>query len=71
MEDKLLDNKLERFDFSQCHNIKETLLGKLLTMHRMDNMSAQWSKNLSDEELDMAVAAGNPALQEKKNKEIE
>jgi hypothetical protein len=71
MEDKLLDNKLERFDFSQCHSIKETLLGKLLTMHRMDNMSAQWSKNLSDEELDMAVAAGNPALQEKNNKEIE
>ena len=65
MEDKLLDNKLERFDFSQCHTIKETLLDKLLTMHRMDNRSTHWSKSMSDDELDMATAAGNPAVQNK------
>ena len=65
MKDMELDEKLTSFDYSQCHPIKEKLLAQLLTMHRRDNMKTPWKSRLSDDELDLAAAAGNPHQQEK------
>lgn len=65
MNDMELDEKLTSFDYSQCHPIKEKLLGQLLAMYRRDNVKNPWGSRLTDDELDMAVAAGNPNQREK------
>ena len=67
MADTRLEQDLERFDFSGCHDIKERLYQQLINMHRMENTAVNdlWAGNkMGDEELDLAAAAGNPALQE-------
>lgn len=64
MDEKILDQELKLFDFSQCHPIKEKLLAELLTLHRRDNApKGKWRGLMSDDELELASAAGNPALQ--------
>ncbi|ORT99729.1 hypothetical protein D081_1613 [Anaerovibrio sp. JC8] len=69
MDDEKLTTRLENFDFSSSHPVKETLLNQLLFMHRRDNApQGLWSGKMTDEELDMAVAAGNPALEKKHEK---
>lgn len=69
MDDKALELELQNFDFSQCHPVREKLLNELLRMHRRDNARLnRWQGRMSDEELDMAAAAGNPALQEQEDK---
>ena len=68
MDDEKLTKRLKDFDFSLIHPVKETLLNQLLIQHREDNApQGIWASKMTDEELDMAVAAGNPAL-EKNNK---
>lgn len=70
MDDKTLVRDLENFDFSCCHSVRETLLNQLLAMHRRDNdRKNRWQGRMSDDELDLAVAAGNPTLQEQEDKE--
>ncbi len=64
MDAKVLEQELKNFDFSSCHSVRENLMNELLTMHRRDNAKkSRWSGRMSDEELDMAAAAGNPFLQ--------
>ena len=62
MEDKL-EQELGNFDFSLCHSVRESLLDKLLAMHRKDNAaqhSRKWAAARMDEdELDWVAAAGN------------
>jgi len=62
MEDKL-EQELGAFDFSLCHSVRESLLTKLLAMHRKDNAaqhSHKWAAARMDEdELDLVAAAGN------------
>ncbi len=66
MDDDKLTERLEHFDFSRLHPLKETLLNQLLSMHRRDNFSQSiWMNKMTEEELDMAVAAGNPILNKK------
>lgn len=66
MDDKALEQKLGVFDFSRCHPVRENLLNQLLAMHRQDNAGKnKWQGRMSDQELDWAVAAGNPAVQNK------
>ena len=70
MEEKTLVQDLEKFDFSRCHQVRENLLNQLLTMHRRDNARKnRWQGRMSDEDLELAAAAGNPSLQEQENKE--
>ena len=70
MDDKTLVQALENFDFSCCHPVRETLLTRLLAMHRQDNARTnRWQGRMSDDELDLAVAAGNPTLQDQEVKE--
>ena len=70
MDDKIMEQELRSFDFSLCHPVREKLLDELLTMHRKDNgRQSRWQGRMSDEELDMAAAAGNPALQEQQDKD--
>ena len=61
MEDKL-EQELGNFDFSLCHSVRESLLDKLLTMHRKDNAAQQSHKwaaaRLDEDELDWVAAAG-------------
>ena len=61
MDDMKLDQELRAFDFSEFSKVKESLLQELLEMHRRDNASPkQWIKGrLSEEDLDMVVAAGS------------
>lgn len=69
MDDKILEQELKHFDFSRCHPLREKLLNELLAMHRRDNAKKNnWRGRMSDEELDMAAAAGNPALQMQEDK---
>lgn len=64
-----MDQEVRSFDFSRCHPIREQLLNELLTMHRRDNARrSKWQGLMSDDELDMAVAAGSPALQAQEDK---
>ena len=62
MTEEKLEQELGIFDFSLCHSVRESLLTKLLTMHRKDN-AAQQSHNwaaarLDEDELDWVAAAG-------------
>ena len=34
MDEKILEEELESFDFSQCHPVREELLNKLLAMQK-------------------------------------
>ncbi|WP_159446753.1 hypothetical protein [Anaerovibrio lipolyticus] len=48
--------------------MRETLRNQLLFMHRRDNaMRGIMTGRMTDDELDMVVAAGNPALEKNKN----
>lgn len=62
MKEKL-EQELGNFDFSLCHSVRESLLTKLLAMHRKDNAaqhSRKWAAARMDEdELDLVAAAGN------------
>ena len=68
MDSDRLDNELKNFDFSLCHPIREQLLRQLLALHRQENAapkSSLWtSRKMSEDEMDWASAAGNPALQD-------
>ncbi len=68
MADDRLEQDLLSFDFSLCHPVKDSLFKELIGMHRKKNLSVsqKWAGSLlTDEELDLAVAAGNPAVQNK------
>ena len=64
-EDKL-EQELGNFDFSLCHSVRESLLDKLLTMHRKDNAAQQSHKwaaaRLDEDELDWVAAAGTSRI---------
>ena len=61
MEDKL-EQELDTFDFSLCHSVRESLLDKLLAMHRKDNAAQHGRKwvaaRMDEAELDWVAAAG-------------
>jgi hypothetical protein len=63
MTEEKLEQELGIFDFSLCHSVRESLLTKLLAMHRKDNAaqhSHKWAAARMDEdELDLVAAAGN------------
>jgi hypothetical protein len=63
MTEEKLEQELGIFDFSLCHSVRESLLTKLLAMHRKDNAaqhSRKWAAARMDEdELDLVAAAGN------------
>ena len=70
MDNRELDRRLGEFDFSRLSLVREPLLQKVLSMRRSQGMISEgsknlWSQRLNDEELDMAAAAGNPAMMEK------
>ena len=68
MDDEKLTKRLEDFDFYLLHPVRETLRNQLLFMHRRDNaMRGIMTGRMTDDELDMVVAAGNPALEKNKN----
>ena len=68
MNDEKLTKRLEDFDFSLLHPVRETLRSQLLFMHRRDNaMKGIMMGKMTDDELDMVVAAGNPAMEKIKN----
>ena len=70
MTNTKLEQDLGNFDFSSCHPVKERLYQQLIAMHRMENSASKnlWAgKRMGDEELDWAVAAGNPALLNRKD----
>ena len=68
MDDEKLTKRLEDFDFSLLHPVRENLRNQLLFMHRRDNaMQGIMTGRMTDDELDMVVAAGNPALEKNKN----
>ena len=68
MNDGKLTKRLEDFDFSLLHTVRETLRNQLLFMHRRDNaMKGIMTGKMTDDELDMVAAAGNPALEKNKN----
>ena len=72
MTDKNLDKLLKGFDYSEFSKVKEDLLAKLLFKHYTDNLGRMNYSNelMTDEELDYAVAAGNPNsyIEDDKNK---
>ena len=67
MTEKILENNLRGFDYSQFSKVKDSLLDELLQRHRMKNfrsLSQQLAEEmLSDDELDYVAAAGNPTLE--------
>ena len=68
MNDEKLTKRLEDFDFYLLHPVRETLRNQLLFMHRRDNaMKGIMTGKMTDDELDMVAAAGNPALEKNKN----
>ena len=68
MNDEKLTKRLEDFDFSLLHTVRETFRNQLLFMHRRDNaMQGIMTGRMTDDELDMVAAAGNPALEKNKN----
>ena len=72
MNDARLEQDLEKLDFSGIHPVKERLYQQLLNMHRLENSAKRdlWAGNrMSDEEMEWAAAAGNPALQGRKDKQ--
>ena len=69
MEDKELERRLGRFDFSRLSPVRAPLLHQLISLRRSREMAAQgseglWAQRLNDEEMDMAAVAGNPAMME-------
>ncbi len=62
MTEEKLEQELGIFDFSLCHSVRESLLTKLLAMHRKDNAAQQSHKwaavRLDEDELDWVAAAG-------------
>ena len=68
MNDEKLTKRLEDFDFSLLHPVREALWNKLIFMHRQDNATPSiMTDKMTDDELDMVAAAGNPALEKNKN----
>ena len=70
MDNRELEKRLGEYDFSRLSPVREPLLQKVLSMRRSQGMISEgsknlWSQRLNDEELDMAAAAGNPAMMEK------
>ena len=70
MDNRELDRRLGEFDFSRLSPVREPLLQKILSMRHSQGMISEgskspWTQRLNDEELDMAAAAGNPAMMEK------
>ena len=66
MTSNRLEQELLDFDFSLCHPVKDSLFKKLMDIHRRENTLGpqKWAgSQLTDSELDLAVAAGNPASQ--------
>lgn len=66
MNDNELEERLGGFDFSRLSPVREPLFQRLLSMRRSQRVIAErseslWERHLGDEELDAAVAAGNPA----------
>ena len=68
MTNDYLDRELAAVDFSKFSKVRESLLETLLQKHRQDNLKGFMSlsqeiftERMTDEELDYAVAAGNPA----------
>ena len=75
MTNDYLDRELAAVDFSKFSKVRESLLEKLLTKHRQDNFKGFKSlsqeifiERMTDEELDYAVAAGNPTVMKKPEK---
>lgn len=55
---------------SECHSVKERLMGRLLQMHRQDNAKgkSKWAAaRMSEEALDWVVAAGTPQARSSRN----
>ena len=70
MTNEIFERELQEFDYSVFSKVKDSLLDELLQKHRQDNFGKfqKFSTNffdekMTDEELDYAVAAGNPAIQ--------
>lgn len=71
MEDKHLITELEAFDFSCCHPVREKLLAQLLDMQRQDHRGKKsWPGCMSEAELDLVAAAGNPGVLDYEQKKI-
>ena len=75
MTNDYLDRELAAVDFSKFSKVRESLLETLLQKHRQDNLKGFMSlsqeiftERMTDEELDYAVAAGNPAVMKKPEK---
>ena len=69
MNNDYLDRELAAVDFSKFSKVRESLLETLLQKHRQYNskgfisLSQEiFTERMTDEELDYAVAAGNPAV---------
>ena len=69
MTDKIFEQELKGFDYSVFSKVKDSLLEELLQRQRRDNLTNFTSLSqrlsaeiLSDDELDMVAAAGNPTL---------
>lgn len=70
MDNRELEMRLGEFDFSRLSPVREPLLQKLLSLRHSQGMIAKgseslWTRRLNDEELDMAAAAGTPAMMAK------
>ena len=70
MDDRELERRLGKLDFSKLSPVREPLLQKLLFLRRSQKGIAErsenpWEKRLDDEALDYAAAAGNPTMMEK------
>ena len=75
MTNDYLDRELAAVDFSKFSKVRESLLETLLQKHRRDNFKGVkslsqeiFTERMTDEELDYAVAAGNPAVMNKPEK---
>ena len=67
MTNDYLDRELAAVDFSKFSKVRESLLQTLLQKHRQNNFKGFkglsqeiFAERMTDEELDYAVAAGNP-----------
>lgn len=67
MTDEILEKNLREFDFSSLSKVKESLLEEILKKYDARNLKSVISEDeiLTDEDLDYAVAAGNPNFNKK------
>lgn len=70
MTNEIFEKELQEFDYSVFSKVKDNLLNELLQKHRQDKFDKFqkfsgnfFNERMTDEELDYAVAAGNPAVQ--------